>query len=109
MAHTKVGDYKACKDSWNKNMDPGFFDTVKVVMEAFNTGGYCARAKPSPTTGAQTPSGCPKCATFKKTGKTSCCAPGGAWSNDCGGPGDSKFGHTWAEGINACKGKLVCD
>ena len=45
---------------------------------------------------------CPKCGAFKKDGKSSCCAPGGAWFKKCGdGP---RFQHTWADGIDACKG-----
>ena len=31
---------------------------------------------------------------------------GGDWFKNCGNPGDSKFDHTWAEGIDACKSKL---
>ena len=49
---------------------------------------------------------CPKCGT-NKSGKLSCCARGGAWFQKCGDPGDSKFGHTWNEGIKACRGN--CD
>ena len=47
---------------------------------------------------------CPKCGTTKKSGKRSCCAPGGAWFKKCGDAGDTQFDHTWAEGIQACKG-----
>ena len=49
---------------------------------------------------------CLKCGT-KKSGKLSCCARGGTWFQNCGDPGDSKFEHTWNEGINACRGN--CD
>ena len=49
-------------------------------------------------------SGCVKCGTTKKSGKRSCCAPGGAWYKNCGDAGDMKFDHTWAEGIQACNG-----
>ena len=44
------------------------------------------------------------CTSVKNFGKTSCCAPGGAWFKNCGDAGDTKFDHTWAEGIQACKG-----
>ena len=104
----EVGDYKACKTSWNKE-EPGFFDSAKTVMESFNSGGYCVSIKPNPPTVAQTPSGCPKCGTLKKSGKRSCCAPGAAWFSNCGGSGDAKFDHTWTEGIQACKGTFTCD
>ena len=48
-------------------------------------------------------SGCVKCGTTKRSGKRSCCAPGGAWFKNCGNAGDTKFDHTWVEGIEACK------
>ena len=46
---------------------------------------------------------CPKCGTLKKDGKLSCCAPGGAWFKNCGD--GQMFQYTWADGIDACKGK----
>ena len=49
---------------------------------------------------------CPKCVTSIKSGKLSCCARGGAWFKNCGDVGDTKFDHTWSEGIQACKGRL---
>ena len=51
-------------------------------------------------------SACPKCGTSSKSGKRSCCVLGGAWFKNCGDAGDRNFGHTWAEGIQACKSKL---
>ena len=54
-------------------------------------------AKPS------TGTACPKCGTIKKTKQSSCCAPDGAWANNCGGA-NSKLDHTWSQGIRACKG-----
>ena len=47
---------------------------------------------------------CSKCGTTKKSGKHSCCARGGSWFKNCGDDGDAYFDHTWAEGIQACKG-----
>ena len=100
-----MGDYKTCKNPWNRALEPDFFKSAKTVMEAFNTGGYCMRMKPKPPSVTLTPpGGCPQCATFKKSGKRSCCAPGGAWVNKCGSDGDPKFEHTWAEGMQACQG-----
>ena len=49
------------------------------------------------------PPACLKCGVIKKSGKLSCCARDGAWFNKCGDRGDSKFEHTWLEGIRACK------
>ena len=45
---------------------------------------------------------CPMCAKIKQSGKFSCCARGGAWFNKCGDADDTKFAHTWAQGIQAC-------
>merc|ERR1712224_521879 len=45
---------------------------------------------------------CPKCGTFEKSGRVSCCAPGGAWFKNCGGAGNVNVGHKWFEGIQAC-------
>ena len=46
---------------------------------------------------------CSKCGITKKSGALSCCARGGAWFNNCGNNVDTKFDHTWPEGIQACK------
>ena len=94
----EVGDHRVCKDSWNKAfVDPTFFDTAEAIIAAFQPGGYCSsqKAPQSPT--------CSKCGVVKRTGKLSCCAPGGDWLNNCGEEGDSKFDHTWVEGLQACK------
>ena len=45
---------------------------------------------------------CSVCATSKHTGKLSCCASGGSWYKKCGSPGDTRFYHTWVDGIQAC-------
>ena len=59
---------------------------------------------PAVTTTTVTPTGsiCFKCGTVKKSGKLSCCARGGSWFKNCGDSGDSKFEHTWVEGVKAC-------
>ena len=49
---------------------------------------------------------CPKCDTFKKSGRVSCCAPGGAWYKNCGGASNRNVDHSWFEGVEACKGKF---
>ena len=53
--------------------------------------------------------GCPKCGTLKHSGKVTCCARGGAWFKNCGDFGDTRFDHTWAEGVDACKSKSTGD
>merc|ERR1712091_834577 len=50
---------------------------------------------------------CPKCGTISKSGTPSCCSRGGAWFKNCGHVGVTKFDHTWAEGIQACKEPLT--
>ena len=44
---------------------------------------------------------CPKCGTNAQ-GKRTCCASDGAWSDECGKPGENKY-HTWLEGVKACQ------
>jgi len=46
---------------------------------------------------------CSKCGTFGKSGRVSCCAPGGAWFKNCGGAGNRNVDHRWFEGVDACK------
>ena len=50
---------------------------------------------------------CPKCGTFEKSGRVSCCAPGGAWFKNCGGTGNINVEHKWIEGVEACKRKFT--
>ena len=45
---------------------------------------------------------CTKCGITKKSGKMSCCGHGGSWFGNCGSAGDTKFDHTWYEGLQAC-------
>ena len=59
---------------------------------------------PTTTTITTTRPVCPKCGTFKKDGKVSCCAPGGAWFKKCG---IRLYDYTWGEGIDACKGQCA--
>ena len=49
---------------------------------------------------------CPKCGTFAKSGRVSCCAPGGAWFKNCGGFRDRNVDHRWPEGVEVCKRKF---
>merc|ERR1712187_830275 len=54
-------------------------------------------------TSLTTPGVCPKCGAFKRSGRASCCAPGGAWFQSCGDANKGKFDHSWLEGVEACK------
>jgi len=49
---------------------------------------------------------CPKCGKFKKSGRASCCAPGGTWFKNCGSAGNNKVAYKWTDGANACKPKV---
>jgi hypothetical protein len=49
---------------------------------------------------------CSKCGTFQKSGRASCCAPGGAWFKNCGGVFNKNVDHIWSDGVNACKRKF---
>ena len=46
---------------------------------------------------------CPRCGTIMKSDKSSCCGRGGSWFGKCGSPVNPNLGHTWSEGIRACK------
>ena len=48
---------------------------------------------------------CPKCGTFVRSGRVSCCAPGGAWYKNCGGAGNRNVDHSWLAGVETCKRK----
>ena len=48
---------------------------------------------------------CPKCGTFERSGRRSCCAEGGSWFNKCGSSANSE--HSWIEGSDICKSKLM--
>ena len=50
---------------------------------------------------------CPKCGITKRSGKPSCCARSGAWFQKCGDAGDTKFNHTWIEGVHACDSVVI--
>ena len=50
---------------------------------------------------------CSKCVAIKKSDKLSCCAPGGAWFNNCDNRANSNTGHTWVEGMQACKDVVI--
>ena len=49
---------------------------------------------------------CPKCGLFGKSGRASCCAPGGAWFKNCGGVGNNNVDYKWSEGLGACTRKF---
>ena len=73
------------------------FNCDLLICMRVNHHNYSNTVKPSTT--------CPKCGTMKNSKKLSCCVRGGAWFKNCGDVGDSKFDHTWPEGVQACKGK----
>merc|ERR1719506_1195424 len=50
---------------------------------------------------------CPKCGSFGKSGRVSCCAPGGAWYKNCGGDANKHADHRWFEGVEACKARTT--
>merc|ERR1712032_998978 len=38
-----------------------------------------------------------------KSGRASCCAPGGAWYKNCGGSSNRNANHRWFDGVEVCK------
>ena len=61
---------------------------------------------PAVTSTSTNRSTCPKCGTFEKSGRVSCCAPGGTWFKKCGGAGNRNVDHRWFEGLETCKRKF---
>merc|ERR1711934_1085350 len=49
--------------------------------------------------------GCPKCGKFGKSGRVSCCAPGGAWYKKCGSAKNKNVQYKGSQGTDACKKK----
>ena len=98
----------------------GGFCTTNAIGAGFNVVNGCPAfgAKRKQTTSAvllassvtttlmPRPSGseCSRCAIH--VGKLSCCARGGSWYGECSDPGDTRYAHTWDEGVEACKGHL---
>ena len=76
-------------------------DSRAIFTPVLSTG-VVATTTSVPT--ARSSGACIKCGTTKKSGKRSCCARGGAWFKKCGDADDTKFDHTWTEGIETCKG-----
>ena len=60
---------------------------------------------PVPNNTMEIASACPKCGMFKKSGRASCCAPGGAWYKKCGKIRHNGVQHQWIDGVNVCKRK----
>jgi surface protein len=83
--------YKKCGGAGNKKVAYQWSEGVQA----------CAKKATTTTESIGTKS-CAKCGSIKKSGKMSCCGRGGSWFRDCGSGGNSKFGHTWSEGIQAC-------
>ena len=48
---------------------------------------------------------CRECGTIEKSGKLNCCARGGSWFGKCGSTANANVGHTWYEGVQACKAR----
>ena len=61
----------------------------------------------TPTSTILSKTRCSKCGRFAKSGRVSCCAPGGEWYKNCGGASNTNVHHKWHEGIEACKRKTV--
>ena len=72
---------------------------IVSVMDCLGIFDQCLHAASSTTVS----SSCPKCGITTKSGKISCCGRGGSWFGDCGSGGDTKFGHTWYDGLQSCR------
>ena len=86
----------------SSTITPTASPTSTPIMMTTSTPTATSTVAESVITSAMT---CSKCGTFTKSGRVSCCAPGGAWFKMCGGGGNANVEHTWIEGLHVCKGK----
>jgi len=110
--------FKKCGNAGDSNFEHTWLEGIQACEPGAQTSSVAAESittaigRVSTTAGAQTSSVttepittaigrvCPKCGTNTKSGKLSCCAPGGSWFKKCGNSENSE--HTWLEGIQAC-------
>ena len=106
FAHTWTEGIRACKSEFcGLNCGGGIDTSVSNV----NTRNFTEVPTTTGLSAVRSSNTCPKCGTVKKSGKFSCCARGGAWFKKCGDADDTKWNHTWIEGIEACKMFLSSD
>jgi len=101
-----------CGEAWVRSIatrDHIFSDSPGSISREVCHGAspqrWLARWQAAKTTKSDTPAdkACSKCGKFTKSGRVSCCAPGGAWYQKCGGTANNKFEYSWIEGVEACK------
>ena len=130
FASAKSFEQQLCRDPWvyskasKKSMFTGSFGSISSQVCTLTTARQYLSRRPIPerelivrapiTTPFNTGTlgitssnemTCPKCGTFEKSGRSSCCAPGGAWYKNCGGAVNRNADHRWFEGVEACKRK----
>ena len=97
------------ESDWDEESDDEEFNLGEEINEGYNAAERELKARtPSTLAVASTIAHamkCSKCGTFKKSGRVSCCAPGGAWYKNCGGSSNKNAVRTWFEGVNGCKRK----
>ena len=101
---TRGGKYSTVASEYNsKDVPPR--DTRRRPVPDRELIGHAPMTMSTITTRIQNTKLCSKCGTFPKSGRVSCCAPGGAWSTTCGRPASRNVYHSWLEGMEACKRK----
>merc|ERR1711934_31098 len=106
---------KLCGESWidskatNKFMFASSEGSLadkpcSFVRPIYNDVGRELVRRPGSTSPANA-NGCPKCGKFGKSGRVSCCAPGGAWYKKCGSAKNKNVQYKWSQGTDACKKK----
>ena len=97
LKHDCLADY------YTRHCETGWMSVSVSLVLCFD---ICLPTEvPTPTMLSATSSSneCLQCGIARKSGKRSCCAHGGSWFKNCGDADDTKFDHTWAEGVQACK------
>merc|ERR1712032_1462396 len=103
---------KLCGESWidskatNKFMFASSEGSLadkpcSFVRPIYNDVGRELVRRPASTSPANA-NGCPKCGKFGKSGRVSCCAPGGAWYKKCGSAKNKNVQYKWSQGTDAC-------
>ena len=102
-------------DTWDCD---GLFTTTKwwsmvvsvccvIITPAFPTAAPTKKWLSAVSSSSNNNNRCLKCSITQKSDELSCCARGGAWFKNCGDAGDTRFDHTWFEGVQSCAGSAT--
>ena len=86
-----------CMSPTTQTTQNSLADLINEILRQSNKRDLVARTQmsgqPSITSMATETYTCTQCGAFQKSGRASCCAPGGAWYKNCGAVSDRNAGH----------------